>query len=73
MDKLKYAWLDRRYQVNKRRERFVRWIVWHMPREFAMWSYVRVASHATTGKFENTIVPDLSMTEALKRWDEPNE
>jgi len=60
----------RRYELRKRRERVIRWFVWRLPREVVMWSYVRVAAHATTGKYGDTVVPELGMMDALKRWDE---
>ena len=59
------------YQVSRRREAFVRLIAWHLPRELVMWCYFRVAAHATTGRYANTNVCELSMMDAIKRWDEP--
>lgn len=73
MNRLKYLWLDRRYLLNRRYEAFVRWIVWRLPRELVMWCYIRVAAHATTGKYANTTVPDLSMMDALQRWEKASD
>jgi hypothetical protein len=35
-----------------------------------MWCYVRVGAHATTGRYGDTVVPELSMMDALQRWDD---
>lgn len=43
-------------------------VAWLLPRRVVMWAYIRVGSHATTGEYSNTVVPELSMMEALKRW-----
>jgi hypothetical protein len=32
------------------------------------WCFSRVVGVATTGKYSNTIVPELTALEALKRW-----
>ena len=49
-------------------ERVLTWIAWHLPRKVVMWCYVRVVAHATTGAYSNTVVPELSAVDALKRW-----
>lgn len=68
--KLRYAWLDRRYLLTKRREKVTMWVAWHLPRSLVMWCYYRVAAHATTGQYGDTVVPELSMMDAIKRWDD---
>ena len=45
-------------------------VAWLLPRRVVTWCYVRVGAHATTGKYGNTIVPELSMMDALGRWDD---
>lgn len=65
-----YAWRDRRYLLSREREKILMKIVWHLPRKLVMWCYIRVAAHATTGKYGNTVVPELGMMDALKRWDD---
>lgn len=67
---VKYLWLDRKYLVNRQLDRLLRWAVWHLPRKVVMLAYTRVAAHATTGKYGNTSVADITMLEALKRWDD---
>jgi hypothetical protein len=73
MGRLHYVWYDRRYLAKRKWEAVVRWIAWHLPRTLVMWCYFRVAAHATTGRFGSTVVPELSMMDAIQRWDEPNE
>jgi hypothetical protein len=65
-----YIWRDRRYLLSREREKLLIKFVWHLPRELVMWCYIRVAAHATTGKHANTVVPELRMMDALKRWDD---
>jgi hypothetical protein len=60
------AW---RYEIDKRKEKVIMWIAWRLPRRVVMWSYIRVGAHATQGEYGNTIVTELSMMDALKRWD----
>lgn len=62
--------LTARLAWNKVKEKVPMWIAWHLPRRVVMWSYVRVAAHATTGKYGNTNPTNLGMMEALKRWDD---
>lgn len=49
-------------------ERFLTWIAWHLPRELVMWCFVRVAAHATMGKYGDTVPDQLSVMTALDRW-----
>lgn len=70
MRRLRNSWADRRYFAGKHAERVLLWVVWHLPRRVVRWSYIRVAAHATTGKYGNTVVPELGMMEALTRWDD---
>lgn len=60
------------YELAERSRRandaFWMWVAWHLPRRLVMWCYVRVGAHATTGQYSATVVPDLPMMEALKRW-----
>ncbi len=59
------------YQARKFSEKVQRKIVWLMPRKLVMWAFIRVVSHATTGKWSNQVVPELGAMEALERWDNP--
>lgn len=57
-----------RYEAGKIRERALVAIAWHLPKSVAMWAYIRVGAHATTGEYSNTVVPEITMMEALERW-----
>jgi hypothetical protein len=71
VNQLRVLWIERKYHIRKRREALLMAIAWRLPRELVMWCYVRVASHATTGQFSDTVVPELGMVDALHRWDQP--
>jgi hypothetical protein len=45
-------------------------IAWRLPRRVVMWCYVRVGAHATTGRYGSTLVPEVTMMDALGRWDD---
>ncbi len=48
------------------------WGAWHLPKRAAMWAAVRVVAHATQGPrgiYGDTVVPNLTAMEALRRWD----
>lgn len=51
------------------RTRLAMAIVWRLPRWLCRWAYIRVAAHATTGDYSSTVVPELSMMDALQRWE----
>ena len=51
------------------KEKIWMWLVRLLPKTLVMWCYVRVAAHATTGEYSNTVVPELTMMDALKRWN----
>jgi hypothetical protein len=64
----------RRWRVRAARERWAerlaRGIAFRLPKRIVRWAYIRVGAHATTGAHENTVVPDLSMMDALQRWED---
>jgi hypothetical protein len=45
------------------------WLAWRLPRSLAMWACVRVVAYASTGKYGDTVVPELTAMDALKRWN----
>lgn len=66
------SYIDTKYEANKFKEKLQRKAAWALPRSIAMWAYIRVAAHATTGKWSNQVVPELSMMDALERWNNEN-
>lgn len=51
-------------------ERLWMWVAWHLPRKLVKWCYIRVGAHATTGEHSSMVVPELTMMDALKRWND---
>ena len=56
--------------AGRKSERFWMWLAWRLPKQLVMWCCVRVGAHATTGKYSNTVVPELTVVDALKRWED---
>lgn len=48
-------------------------LAWLLPRRIVMWCAIRVAAHATTGKYGNQVVPELSAMDAIQRWRTAND
>lgn len=46
------------------------WLSFRLPGRLVMWCAVRVCAYATTGKYSNQVVPDLTAMDALKRYEE---
>jgi len=59
-----------KYFIHRHIERFQLWLAFRLPRWLVMRAAVRLMAHATTGKYENQIVPELTAMDALKRWDD---
>ncbi len=49
-------------------DRAWRWLVWHLPKQFMMFCAIRVIAEATTGKYGDTVVPELPAMEAVARF-----
>jgi hypothetical protein len=58
------------WYVERPAHKLMLWFVWKLPRKLVMWCYIRVGAHATTGKFGDTLVPEITMMDALQRWDD---
>ena len=48
------------------------WLVGLMPKKLVYFSFMHVMAYATTGKYGNTIVPDLAGMEAITRYGKDN-
>lgn len=44
-------------------------IAWILPKRLVKWAFIRVVAGATTGRYCHTVLPDLNVVEALKRWE----
>lgn len=42
---------------------------WLLPRWLVYFVAIRLWSFATTGKYGNTIAPEITMDEVLRRWE----
>lgn len=51
-------------------EKFYKWLAHRLPRRLVFFCAVRVGAETTTGKFGNTIVPEITLITCLKRWEE---
>jgi hypothetical protein len=58
---LKYWWLGKKDKLQM-------WFAWRLPKWLVEWATVRLVAHATTGVYSDTVVPDLTAMEALRRW-----
>lgn len=56
--------------INKRiwkKEKVLLWLAHRVPRKFLYWIAIRIGAIVTTGKYSDTIVPDLTFMEAVRR------
>jgi len=51
-------------------DRICQLIAWSLPKRLVMWCSVRLIAHATQGKYSETVVPELTAMDALKRWED---
>ncbi|MHA2066378.1 MAG: hypothetical protein ACXABY_18560 [Candidatus Thorarchaeota archaeon] len=51
-------------------DRLCNWLARKLPKNLVYWCAIRVGAYATTGEYRNEIVPEVTMMDALKRWDE---
>ena len=58
-----------KYTRAEMKERAWIWLAWKLPKTLVKWASIRLVSHATTGKYGLTIVPELSAMDAIKRWE----
>lgn len=50
-------------------ERVTRAIVWNLPKWIIYWAAIRLFAHATTGEYGNTVASELTLMDAIGRWD----
>jgi len=55
-------------KVVERLERVWFWLSGRSPRRLIYFCGIRLAAHATTGHYSDTVVPELTIMEALERW-----
>jgi hypothetical protein len=60
-----------RWQFRQKLESLQMLLAWLAPHWLVRWCGVRMGAHATTGRFGDQVVPELSMMDALQRWEDP--
>jgi len=60
---------ETRITIRKICEKIQMKIAWALPNWLVMWASVKMIAHATQGEYGNTIVPELTAMDALKRWE----
>ena len=54
--------------MNRHETNFWYWLVAKLPVKLIYFCFMHVMVHSTTGAYGNTIVPELSGTDAIKRY-----
>jgi len=52
-------------------DKFWFWIAYKLPRKLVYFAVIRLGAEVTTGEWSNTVVPELSLMDAISRWDKP--
>jgi hypothetical protein len=59
------------YEVmDKGRTRLALWLTWRLPRRVVYWCAIRLFAHGTTGRYGHTVAPELTVMDALERWED---
>ena len=58
-----------RYRLRELKEKVTIKIAWKLPKYLVMWCAVRLMSYATVGEYGNQHPGDISIMDALKRWE----
>ena len=53
----------------KLKDRILIWIAWKLPKGLIKQAYVRVVAHGTTGLYSDTVLPDVTVSDILNRWE----
>lgn len=61
--------LTLRLSWHKFNEKFWFWLAWAMPKKLVYMCGIRLWAHGTTGQYADTVAPELTMDEAIRRWD----
>ena len=70
MNKLHCIWFDRKYLFGRKCENFLRALARRLPKRIQLYIYCDVVAVATTGKYGNTVVPEITAVDVLKRWSD---
>jgi hypothetical protein len=50
-------------------DRFWMWVAFHLPHRLVTWCAIRVMATATTGRWSDQVVPELTVEDMLWRWE----
>ena len=48
------------------------WIANRLPKWLVYWATIRLLAHVTGNKYSDTLVPELTVMDALERWEKNN-
>lgn len=54
------------------KERLAIWIAWRLPKRIVLWAMIRVAAHATTGRWGNEHPGNVDYRKMHDRWSIDN-
>jgi hypothetical protein len=60
--------IDYPYERRKRIEKIQLWIIDRLPERVIYRAAIKLMAYGTTGRYSSQVVPELTITEALKRW-----
>ena len=60
--------LEIKYQIRRRNEKVLIWLARRLPKQLKMRVYFDILAHSTTGKYGNTIVPEITAMDAIDRY-----
>ena len=52
------------------KDKFYQWLSFRLPKKLVLFCAIRLMAFVTDGKYSDTIVPELSGMDALKRWED---
>ena len=55
------------------KEKICRWLLWQLLWKICYFAMIRIAAYATQGQWSTTVIPDLTVMDALPRWERGNE
>lgn len=55
--------------MGRREVLFYHWLARRLPRKIVYFCGMNIMCHATSGKYENTVVPELTGMDALRRFE----
>lgn len=66
---MRLKWWIFKHSIGIKMDKLQMHIAWLLPKQLVKWCFVRVTAHATTGKYGDTVVPELTAMDALSRWN----